>query len=88
MNFVMTAGDKIVELQAAAENQVFDNAQLAKMMSPSARHLAHNLVTAGTAGRVGVKAVRLSGDGHSDTSRLSDARQPHASRYCADGLAG
>jgi ribonuclease PH len=32
MNFVMTAGNKIVELQATAENQVFDDAQLAKMM--------------------------------------------------------
>ena len=33
MNFVMTAGNKIVELQATAEHQVFDDAQLAKMMS-------------------------------------------------------
>jgi ribonuclease PH len=33
MNFVMTAGHKIVELQATAEHQVFDEAQLAKMMS-------------------------------------------------------
>jgi ribonuclease PH len=33
MNFVMTAGHKIVELQATAEHQVFDDAQLAKMMS-------------------------------------------------------
>jgi ribonuclease PH len=33
MNFVMTAGNKIVELQATAENQVFDDAQLAKMMA-------------------------------------------------------
>ena len=32
MNFVMTAGNKIVELQATAERQVFDDAQLAKMM--------------------------------------------------------
>ena len=32
MNFVMTAGNKIVELQATAEHQVFDDAQLAKMM--------------------------------------------------------
>jgi len=33
MNFVMTAGNKIVELQATAEHQVFDDAQLAKMIS-------------------------------------------------------
>ncbi|HEY6303314.1 MAG TPA: ribonuclease PH [Terriglobales bacterium] len=33
MNFVMTAGNKIVELQATAERQVFDDVQLAKMMS-------------------------------------------------------
>jgi ribonuclease PH len=33
MNFVMTAGHKIVELQATAEHQVFDDSQLAKMMS-------------------------------------------------------
>jgi ribonuclease PH len=32
MNFVMTAGNKIVELQATAEHQVFDDAQLAKMI--------------------------------------------------------
>ena len=32
MNFVMTAGNKIVELQATAEHQVFDDSQLAKMM--------------------------------------------------------
>ena len=32
MNFVMTAGRKIVELQATAEHQVFDEAQLAEMM--------------------------------------------------------
>jgi len=29
----MTAGNKIVELQATAEHQVFDDTQLAKMMS-------------------------------------------------------
>jgi ribonuclease PH len=33
MNFVMTAGGKMVELQATAEHQVFDDAQLAKMVS-------------------------------------------------------
>lgn len=32
MNFVMTAGGKMVELQATAEHQVFDDAQLAMMM--------------------------------------------------------
>lgn len=33
MNFVMTAGRKLVELQATAEHQVFDEPQLAKMLS-------------------------------------------------------
>lgn len=33
MNVVITAEGKIVELQATAEHQVFDDAQLAKMMS-------------------------------------------------------
>jgi len=33
MNFVMTAGNKIVELQATAEHQVFDESQLAKMIA-------------------------------------------------------
>jgi len=32
MNFVMTAGRKLVEVQATAEHQVFDEPQLAKMM--------------------------------------------------------
>ncbi len=33
MNFVMTAGNKIVEVQATAEHQVFDDEQLAKMIA-------------------------------------------------------
>ncbi len=33
MNFVMTGAGKMVELQATAEHQVFDDAQLAKMMA-------------------------------------------------------
>jgi ribonuclease PH len=33
MNFVTTSGGKMVELQATAEHQVFDDAQLSKMMS-------------------------------------------------------
>src|SRR5436189_4160454 len=33
MNFVMTAGHKLVEVQATAEHQVFDDMQLAKMMA-------------------------------------------------------
>ena len=33
MNFVMTAGHKLVEVQAAAEHQVFDDQQLAKMIA-------------------------------------------------------
>ncbi|MGH9499369.1 MAG: ribonuclease PH [Terriglobales bacterium] len=32
MNFVMTAGHKLVEVQATAEHQVFDDAQLQKML--------------------------------------------------------
>jgi len=43
MNVVMTAGNKIVELQATAEHQVFDDAQLAKMMS-LARQGIQNLI--------------------------------------------
>jgi ribonuclease PH len=33
MNFVMTAGGKMVEVQATAEHQVFDDQQLAKMLT-------------------------------------------------------
>src|ERR1700676_812392 len=33
MNFVMTAGHKLVEVQATAEHQVFDEPQLAKMIA-------------------------------------------------------
>src|ERR1700689_4292604 len=33
MNFVMTAGRKLVEVQATAEHQVFDEPQLGKMMA-------------------------------------------------------
>ena len=33
MNFVMTAGRKMVEVQATAEHQVFDDSQLAKMLT-------------------------------------------------------
>jgi ribonuclease PH len=33
MNFVMTAGHKMVEVQATAEHQVFDEAQFSKMMT-------------------------------------------------------
>jgi len=33
MNFVMTAGHKLVEVQATAEHKVFDDQQLAKMMA-------------------------------------------------------
>jgi ribonuclease PH len=33
MNFVMTGSKKMVEVQATAEHQVFDDAQLAKMMA-------------------------------------------------------
>ena len=43
MNVVMTAANKIVELQATAEHQVFDDAQLAKMMS-LARHGIQSLI--------------------------------------------
>jgi len=44
MNFVMTAGNKIVELQATAEHQVFDDAQLGRMMS-LARQGVQSLIT-------------------------------------------
>jgi ribonuclease PH len=43
MNFVMTSGNKIVELQATAEHQVFDDAQLTKMIS-LARQGIHSLI--------------------------------------------
>jgi len=43
MNFVMTAGNKIVELQATAEHQVFDDTQLSKMMA-FARQGIHSLI--------------------------------------------
>jgi ribonuclease PH len=33
MNFVMTAGNKFVEVQATAEHQVYDEAQLGKMIT-------------------------------------------------------
>jgi len=33
MNFVMTAGQKLVEVQATAEHQVFDDQQLGKMLA-------------------------------------------------------
>jgi ribonuclease PH len=37
MNFVMTAGHKLVEVQATAEHQVFDEAQLGKMIGLASR---------------------------------------------------
>jgi ribonuclease PH len=43
MNFVMTAGAKMVELQATAEHQVFDDSQLAMMLS-FARQGVHELI--------------------------------------------
>ena len=43
MNFVMTAGGKMVEVQATAEHQVFDDAQLAKMLG-LARKGVHELI--------------------------------------------
>jgi ribonuclease PH len=43
MNFVMTAGGKMVELQATAEHQVFDDGQLATMMG-FARQGVHELI--------------------------------------------
>jgi ribonuclease PH len=33
MNFVMTAGHKLVEVQATAEHQVFDEQKLQKMLA-------------------------------------------------------
>jgi ribonuclease PH len=43
MNFVMTSGGKMVELQATAEHQVFDDAQLAKLMT-FAKKGVHELI--------------------------------------------
>ncbi len=43
MNFVMTASGKMVELQATAEHQVFDDAQLAKLMT-FAKKGVHELI--------------------------------------------
>jgi ribonuclease PH len=43
LNLVMTAGNKIVELQATAERQVFDDAQLAKMIALG-RQGIHSLI--------------------------------------------
>lgn len=43
MNFVMTAGRKLVEVQATAERQVFDEHQLEKMLA-LAREGVHNLI--------------------------------------------
>jgi len=43
MNFVMTAGNKLVEVQATAEHQVFDDQQLAKMLA-LARQGVHSLI--------------------------------------------
>jgi ribonuclease PH len=43
MNFVMTAGGKMVELQATAEHQVFDDAQLAKLIT-FAKKGVHELI--------------------------------------------
>jgi len=43
MNFVMTAGNKFVEVQATAEHQVFDEAQL-KHMIAMARQGLHSLL--------------------------------------------
>jgi len=43
MNFVMTASGKMVELQATAEHQVFDDAQLSQLMA-FARHGVQELI--------------------------------------------
>jgi ribonuclease PH len=43
MNFVMTAGKKLVEVQATAEHQVFDEAQLGKMISLAGQGV-HSLI--------------------------------------------
>src|SRR5256714_7805261 len=44
MNFVMTAGHKMVEVQATAEHQVFDDQQLSKMLG-LARQGVQSLIT-------------------------------------------
>jgi ribonuclease PH len=43
MNFVMTSSGKLIEVQATAEHQVFDDAQLAKMLA-LAREGVHELI--------------------------------------------
>ena len=43
MNFVMTAGNKFVEVQATAEHQVFDDKQLENMIA-LARHGLRSLL--------------------------------------------
>jgi ribonuclease PH len=43
MNFVMTAGNKLVEVQATAERQVFDDAQFGKMVN-LAKQGVHSLI--------------------------------------------
>ena len=43
MNFVMTAGNKFVEVQATAEHQVFDETQLKNMIA-LARHGLQSLL--------------------------------------------
>src|SRR4029077_914320 len=43
MNFVMTAGHKLVEVQATAEHQVFDDQQFAKMLAV-AKQGVHQLI--------------------------------------------
>jgi ribonuclease PH len=43
MNFVMTAGRKLVEVQATAEHQVFDEAQLTKMIALAGQGV-HSLI--------------------------------------------
>jgi ribonuclease PH len=57
MNFVMTAAGKMVELQATAEHQVFDDAQLAKMMA-YARKGVQELIAQQTALLGKMKIVR------------------------------
>ena len=58
MNFVMTAGKKLVEVQATAEHQVFDEEQLGKMIGLAESGSAGaDRETAGGAGDADVAAV-------------------------------
>ena len=62
MNFVMTAGRKLVEVQATAEHQVFDEEQLGKMIGiGQPRSADTDRQTTGSTGDADAAAVNLAG---------------------------